>query len=250
MGRKITNMKILNWLKQRQHIIIAIILYFITFVTLYMIEFWIYEGAIDTYFLYLCIFPIACIIGQSNRDHNKPIEKAKKTVWSKIGIICYTILLILFALFFINVLYKNIYELVAYLYLELMFIITILSLSKKLRQFNTIFISIIYGTFLITILLYVIILNPFTVKEATVTVQNSGYTNVSYKNNIDNQEILSLILDTEIIESSKYEGNLGYYLFQGEQDEKDYFIVVSVTNGTIVALEEVTKNNPFEYLLD
>jgi hypothetical protein len=247
-------MKILNWLKQRRRMIIALIIYFITCVTLYMVEYRIYEGTIKINFINTCIIlPIAYFVGWLSRDEDKPVEKKKPTIWSNVGIFFSYIFFFLFTLFFIYRLYKNIYEFVAYHYLALMLILAIIHFSKileRLKQINSTSVSIIFGTLLITTLLYVIILNPITAKDATLKVQNYGFSDVSYENNIKNQKSLSTILGTEITESSKYEDSLGYYLLKGVKDKKYYAIVVSVTNGTIVVIEEVKNNNTFRYLLD
>lgn len=247
-------MKILGWLKQKRYMILAFIIYIITSITLYMVEYRIYGGAIDTNFTFSCIiYPISYFIGLVCRDHDKPIEKKEVTIWTKIGAFMGNMILCLCTIFFIYLLYKNIYELLTYHYLAIIIILVILYCSKKLdkyKQINSIPVIIIFGTFLITTFLYLIILNPFTVKDATLKVQNYGYSDVSYKNNIEDNKALSRILGKEFAESSKYEDNLGYYLFQGEKDEKDYAIVVSVTKGTIVVFEEVKSNTAIYYYLN
>lgn len=247
-------MKILGWLKQKRYIILALFIYTITCIALYMVEYRVYEDAIDTNFFSLCIIlPISFFVGWLSRDKDKPTEEKEPTIWTKIGTICFNLILILFILYFIHRIYKNIYELVPYLCLTLLLLLAIMHFFIKLEranEFNAISVSLIYVTLLVTTLLYNIILHPFTVKDATLKIHNYGFSDISYRSNIKDKETLSSILGKEINETLKYEENLGYYLFKGEQDEKDYVIFISVTKGTIVTIEEVTDNNSFYHLLN
>ncbi len=252
-------MKILNWLKQKRYIIIALIIYFITCVTLYIVEYRIYGGAINTNIFYITILPIVNLIVWILRDDhdNEELKKEKKTTfWSRVGNICTIIINVLLMLYCIYQLYKNIYYLFGYQYLATISMVGILYFSKKLSKFikqgNAISktVSIIYGIILITTLLYVILLNPYTVKRTHVIVENSGLTNISYKNNIKDKKMLSIILDAEVTKGLKYEDSLGYYLLKGEKDKKDYAVVVSVTRGTIVTFTEVNANTALRYIID
>lgn len=218
-----------------------------------------FGGTINTNVFYITLLPIINLVilaCSDDPDNDEPIQEKKTTFWSRIGKICSTILNVLLMLYIIYQLYKNIYILFVYHYLATIAMLGILSLSKRLTNFikqgnvKSKLVSIFYGIILITTLLYLILLNPCKVKDANVIVQNSGFINVSYRDNIKSKKMLTVLLDTEVTEGLKYEDGYGYYLFTGEIEEKDYAIFVSVTRGTIVTFTEVKANTTLKYIID
>lgn len=244
--------KTITFLKSKINFITACMLYIITCIFLYYVQYKLYGGAVDTGLVYVVALPPIYFILWFINSENEGKSEKENVKWKKILNIVLILALFGFALYII---YNNPYELRAYEIISLLAVGVLIDLVKKIKPEIDIkkiipnFVSAAFGVVIITTVLYITILNPCTLQKAEEMLKKSNYENILFTCNCN----ILIFSAVNGIDSDRFNGDeeaLGLYLFKAERDNKQYGVIVSIVNGTYADFDLQNNNEAVKYMME
>ena len=219
-----------------------------------------YAGNIDTGFMFFLLYPLVLALVVSihkdefDKDTQQPSEKQIRVGKT----ICNSIIIVFCLVFLSVILFIDPYIISVYQFLFTLIIFKALSRSFKVKEWiklcnkKDIMLSVfvILVIFFIVMLLFLLIVNPITLNNAIKYLEETGYKNVEFVENIYSRFVLDrLYLDNDYT-LSRLEDSMNFYLFKGEKNGEAYGIAVSVVGGRIVGESIVEGNEVLRYFLE
>ncbi len=223
----------------------------------WFLKYSVYGGNLETGFISFLIFPPLFVLlvffcrKYENEYTDLPLLSNQK-IWnniSKIFELAFYVILI-WLIFFVNP-----YIVTAYQFLLILIVLNIIYYFPKLKGYNetcieknkmTFFIIIIV-TLITTTLSFCIIANPITLNEASSLLEEEGYENVEYVDNINSSFVLKKVFSDNEIDLLKNEDTMNFYLYRVEKNGEDYGIAISLIGRRIVAKSIVSNNETLKY---
>lgn len=223
-----------------------LIIYFVTCVLLIYMEHFLYGGTVNTNYIVFAVFPFIVLLEKRKNQTN---NDTSSTSISRIVLALFLGILISIPIFILYKLYRNPYNFEFYFYFFFILFGVFYTIEQKKRSvitstYTTIrLLCHIYILLFIVSVVYILILSPTTVKKANIYLTKSHYTNVTFIGSEDDLTIMNIIFKGEIASEKNRDDLLGYYIFSGILDNKEQYIVVSVTEGRIILSTDVTQKN-------
>ena len=211
------------------HIYAAFILYVVTSAALYVIEYKMFAGAIETIFMFVSVYPPLFLIGYLIFG-KRPLKRDRKELRAKAMGMVGTMALVVCGLVLYNYLSGDDYRyLVNWQILAIVIVIAVIGLleSKKFitahRILRVDYISMIFASLLLTTVIFLLATGPFSVAGAENVLAGVGRQDAVFEEHYPQ--------GSEALQEAG--GPLGAYLFIGADGER---FLVDVASGECLVL--------------
>lgn len=234
--KKYLNLKVISFL----------IIYIVTCVFLIYMEHFLYGGTVNTNYITFILVPIISLF-QSNRFQKN--HDTSSTSSSRLVHVVIVSIFIIIPVFLLYRLYRNPYNFIFYYFFILILYGVLYSIKHKEHTVitsnytNIRILRHMYVLLLIVSVLYILILSPSTIKNAKMNLTMSHYTNVNFIGSEEDLITMNIIFKGEIASEKSRKDLLGYYIFTGILDNREQYIVVSVSQGAILHSTDITERN-------
>lgn len=251
--------KLIVFIRQNINYIYTFILWLLMIWIFWFLENRVYSGNLETGFIVLLILPPLVVLlvfffNKYENDYKDLLLLSNQRIWNIIS----TIFEFIFFIFIIWViLFVNPYLVVGYQFLLILIVLNTIYYFPKLKSYyelcitknKMMFYNIIIVTLTTSTLLFCMIANPITLNKANNLLEDEGYNNVEYINNINNTLVLKMLFSDNELKLLKNEDTMNFYLFRGYKDGEDYGIAISLVGRRIVAKSIVSSNETLKYFL-
>ena len=86
------------------------------------------------------------------------------------------------------------------------------------------------------------IVSPSTLAEGTEIIEKSGYTDVKYVLPMGENLYTTINADYEKLGFDSYDSGMGFYIFNGKKNDKEYAIYIEVTSGKIAIIQNFAEH--------
>ena len=226
-------------LKPRNFISAAI--YLVTCAVLYIVEYRVYAGALQTVFVFALVYPpvfvlLALIRGKSERKEPGKISRTLGYVVAG--------LVLVGAVFFV---FRSLFpyysqRLFGWQLLSLipsavaLMIIEITQHGKLGAKYGAYGVGIIYSILLACTVVFTLVAGPSTVTDGKDTLLENGYDNPSFVTHFSDRFSMAFLATGEYPESitSSLGNGPGVYLFTGRRDDKDFAVFIDTGSGIVL----------------
>ncbi|MCL2378643.1 MAG: hypothetical protein FWC77_05900 [Defluviitaleaceae bacterium] len=246
-------------------LVIVIVSYVVTCLSLYIILYRIYGGALESVFMLAVTYPIVVGVGMLFKDDNNedgaPADKKTAKIrhrevlfYRVIGGLVLTVILVGVTVFVItqgDAIYggniRRHGSLRGYQILGLYFIIILAAIIKLPARLSF---AAYYGFLLAATVAYLFIAQPTTVRTAQDTVAGEGYQNVSHITHLNEGFTLHMFLSEACHDARRMAEYKGVYLFTGYKNGADYGVFVCILSGNIVHSLNLYDNITLSFIIE
>ena len=268
----------------------ACLLYVLTVVLLYMVQYKFYGGVVRTPLLYVALFPVLAWLGwllgggyPKNDEEQKsladsgiykePPKKAKRGRWlhgrrpwqsffarwrsdampvkTKVSFAVSALVLVAATLFMICALVAEPYLLIIYFYFGVLIALGIFTLWEPSGGWKlSVLACAIFLELILITGIYLLIVSPMSVDGGRQMLEAQGYGQVYYEKSADNEKILDTFYDGDLKLLSRSASGLGFYMFRCEKDGIMYGAAISVIDKNIVAAEPLDNESGLDFYMD
>ncbi len=122
--------------------------------------------------------------------------------------------------------------------------------DKKNQKERSIFITIVYSCLIITPIAFIALTGADTVNEASQQLEQAGYQEIQYIDNITNDRYFKVLFKSEpSIKQQENNFTLGAYIFTASDNNTTKAVAISCTTGEILAEEVVRTGSEVAYFI-
>lgn len=246
-----------QFLKKWGTFMVSCVLYAVTCLFLYLIQYPLHGNVIKTPLLYVIVFPVLAWLGWiMNGGYPKKDSSDQEyelVVFSgrKISFLISAFIIVLASLFMIYALIVNPFTLMVYFYFGVLGVLGWMSFCKRMSQWRiSVMACFIFLMMIIVVLIYLLIVSPMTVKSGRDLLEQSGYENIYYEKSVSDDELIRKIFDNDPQYQSKNADGLGFYLFRCEKNGEAMGAAVSVIDKNIVAVEPLNNDSGLSFFIN
>ena len=226
-------------LKLRYFISAAI--YLVTCAVIYVVEYRVYAGALQTVFVFALVYPPVFVLFALIRGKSERKEPGK--VSRTIGYVVAGLVLVCAAFFAVRFLFPNYSQrLFGWQILSLipsavvLLIMEIMQHGRPGAKYGAYAVSIVYSTLLVCTVVFVLVAGPSTVANGKDTLLKNGYDNPSFVTHFSDRFALAFVTTGELPEAitSSSSNDPGVYLFTGKRDDKDFAVFIDTGSGRVL----------------
>ena len=207
-------------IKHRQiHLALSVFLILFLFAFIFCIKFFVYKNSVSfgntvSYIIFIMLFVRACQKDKSNYVFGG-IPQA--VLFSLMVFIAFSAI---FLIYLNKYMYINYLTFIIDIYLIVIFLFDVI---KKKQMDNILYFYLLTLCIALSVIFYMVVINPFTAKEAENNLKLMGYSNVSFKYARSEKIDINFFVGDELIDDI----SPGYYVFEAEKEGNLYEIYVS-----------------------
>ena len=231
--------KTLNFLKTNLNLVVMLLLYVITvifFARLNTLFGTVTKISLSTIIIYpVLIFGIALALPK--------IKDALKIKDKTAMLVCYIVLAILIVVSAIFI-FANPYNFIAYTFPAAIIPIALYLILKNVvcKCFYKNLGSIVLASILVVSFAFIAITSPATISDSKDLIEKSGYSDVTYVVVMEEDFYTAINADFEKLSYDSYATEMGFYIFNGKRNDKEYAIYVEVTTGKIAIMQDFAEH--------